>query len=185
MVCSIQCVGRVSLKALCPSLPDLRVSGGGMGSWGDTVSLSPSSPPLWWCSAQAHCALCPYLSPQVEHPLGIPLRSGYWHCCFSAQRLMSTWDVCMSPANTCKWIIKSDQPNPLQNLLGYTSQPWKPCTCLDLRPKKHPGVDRDIRGFNRWDVLNVWSKRVLERHPLWIAGDKKNTAAAAFFTLGG
>ena len=92
---------------------------------------------------------------------------------------MSTWDVCMSPGNTCKWIIKSDKPNPLQNLLGYTAQAWKPCTCLDLRPKKDPGVDRDSRGFNRWDVLNVWSKRVLERHPLWIAEDREHTAAAA------
>ena len=102
-----------------------------------------------------------------------------------SERLMSTWDVCMSPGNTCKWIIKSDKPNPLQNLLGYTAQAWKPCTCLDLRPKKDPGVDRDSRGFNRWDVLNVWSKRVLERHPLWITGDRQNTAAAAFFILGG
>ena len=30
VVCSVQCAGRVSLKALCPSFPDLRVSGGGM-----------------------------------------------------------------------------------------------------------------------------------------------------------
>ena len=30
-VCSVQCAGRVSLEALCPSLPDVRVSGGGMG----------------------------------------------------------------------------------------------------------------------------------------------------------
>ena len=31
VLCSVQCAGRVSLKALCPSFPDLRVSGGGMG----------------------------------------------------------------------------------------------------------------------------------------------------------
>ena len=85
-VCSVQCAGHVSLKALCPSLPDLRVSGIGMGSWGDAVSLPPSSPLLWWCSAQVPWALCPYLSPQEEHLLGIPLRSGCWHCCFSVPK---------------------------------------------------------------------------------------------------
>ena len=34
---------------------------------------------------------------------------------------------------------------------------------------------------NRWDVLHVSSERVLERHTLWIAGDRQNTAAV-FFT---
>ena len=32
VVCGVQCAGRVSLKALCPSLPDFRASGGGMRS---------------------------------------------------------------------------------------------------------------------------------------------------------
>ena len=86
VVCGVQCAGRVSLKALCPSFPDLRVSGGGMGLWGDTVSLPPSSPLLWWCSAQVPWALYPYLSPQEEYLLGIPLRSGCWHCCFSVPK---------------------------------------------------------------------------------------------------
>ena len=27
-----------------------------------------------------------YLSPQVKHLLGIPLRSGCWHCCFSVPK---------------------------------------------------------------------------------------------------
>ena len=31
VACSVQCAVRVSLKALYPSFPDLRVSGGGMG----------------------------------------------------------------------------------------------------------------------------------------------------------
>ena len=86
VLCSVQCAGRVSLKALCPSFPDLRVSGGGMGLWGDTVSLPLSSPLVWWWSAQAPWALCPYLSPPEEHLLGIRLRSGCWHCCFSVPK---------------------------------------------------------------------------------------------------
>ena len=32
VVCSVHCADHVSLKALCPSLPDFRVSGGGMAS---------------------------------------------------------------------------------------------------------------------------------------------------------
>ena len=52
----------------------------------ESVSLPPSSPLLWWCSAQAPWALCPYLSPQEEHLLGFPLRSGCWHCCFSVPK---------------------------------------------------------------------------------------------------
>ena len=86
VVCSVQWAGHVSLKPLSPSLPDLRVSVGGMGSWGDAVSLPPSSPLLWWCSAQAPWALCPYLSPQEEHLLGFPLGSGCWHYCFSVPK---------------------------------------------------------------------------------------------------
>ena len=64
-----------------------------------------------------------------------------------SQRLMSTWDVCMSPGNTYKWIIKSSQSDALQKLLGYNSQACKSCAYLDLRPKKDPRVDRDIKGF--------------------------------------
>ena len=41
------------------------------------------------------------------------------------------------------------------------------------------------QSFNRWNVLYIWSKRVLERHLLWTAGDRQNTEAAIFFTLGG
>lgn len=52
----------------------------------NTVSLPPSSPLLWWWSAQAPWALCPYLSPREEHLLGIPLRSECWHCCFSVPK---------------------------------------------------------------------------------------------------
>ena len=100
-----------------------------------------------------------------------------------SQRLMSTWDVYMSPGNTYKWIIKSGQPNTLQKLLSCTLQAYKPCTCLDLRPKKDPRADRDIKGVID-GMSYIWSKRVLQRHPLWIAEDRQKTAAAAFFTLG-
>ena len=97
---------------------------------------------------------------------------------------MTTWDVCMSPGNTYEWIIKLGQANTLQKQLGYTSQACKPCTCLALRPKTNSRVsDRATKG-KKWDVLHVWSERVLERHPLWIAGDRQNTAVV-FFTWGG
>ena len=85
MGCVVFSVLAVSLWRPCvlPS-PDLRVSGGGMGSWGDVVSLPPSSSLLWWCISTG--VLCPYLSPQVEHLLGIPLKFGCWHCCFSVPK---------------------------------------------------------------------------------------------------
>ena len=41
------------------------------------------------------------------------------------------------------------------------------------------------QSFNRWNVLCIWIKRVLERYPLWIADDRQNTESAIFFTLGG
>ena len=49
VVCSVHCADHCSLKVLCPSLPDFRISGGGMASWRDAVSLPPSSPFLLWC----------------------------------------------------------------------------------------------------------------------------------------
>ena len=64
----------------------------------------------------------------------------------------------MSPESTYKLIIKSDQTNTWQKLLGYTAQALKPCSCLDLRPKKDSRVYRDIRGFNRWDAIYLKEK---------------------------
>ena len=55
-----------------------------------------------------------------------------------SERLMSTWDVCMSPGETHKWIIKSSQTNTLQKLLGYTSQACKPCTAYIWGQRKVP-----------------------------------------------
>ena len=115
VVCSVQCAGRVSLKALCPSFPDLRVSGGGMGLWGDTVSLPPSSPLLRWCSAQVPWALCPYLSPQVEH-LENPLKSGCWHCCFSVSKAHEYLKCIHEPR---KYLQMNNQIRPAK----YTAKP--------------------------------------------------------------
>ena len=98
VLCSVQCAGRVSLKALCPSFPDLRVSGGGMGLWGDPLS----SPLVWWWSAQAPWALCPYVSHQEEHLLGIPLRSGYWHCCLSVSKAHENLGCVQEPRKCLK-----------------------------------------------------------------------------------
>ena len=136
-----------SLKALCPSLPDLRISGGGMGSWGNAMSLPPSSPHFWWCSAQVPWALCPYLSPQVEH-LENPLRSGCWHCCFSVLRALEYLECLHEP----KEMPTNESPNQVSQI-HYRScwdtlyRPANPVLCLDLRPKKDSRVDRDIKGL--------------------------------------
>ena len=111
VVCSVQWAGCVSLKALCPCLPDLRVSVGGMGSWEDAVSPPPFSPLLWWCSAQVPWALCPYLSPQEEYLLGIPLRSGCWHCCFSVRKAHEYLGCVHEPR---KYLEKNHQIKPVK-----------------------------------------------------------------------
>ena len=159
----------VSLKALCPSRPDLRVSGGGMGSWGDAVPLPPSSRLLWWCSAQAPWALCPYLSPQEEHLLGLPLRSGCWHCCFSVPKAHEHLGCMHEPR---KYLQTNHRIRPAKHS-------WR-CWVTNHRTAG-PGLETKDRSqswqrnqrFNSWMIFDVWSKRVLERHPLWIAGRRQ------------
>ena len=124
-----------------PSLPDLRVSGGGMGSWGDTVSLSPSSPLLWWCSAQAHCALCPYLSPQVEHLLGIPPRFGCWHCCFSVPKAHEYLGCVHEPR---KYLQMNQQIRPAKSSVEAVGLHFTALEALYL-----PGLETKERSWNR------------------------------------
>lgn len=53
-----------------------------------------------------------------------------------------------------------------------------------MRPKKGPRVDRNSKVLI--DGMSYISEvKVLERHTLWIAGDRQKTAAAVFFTPGG
>ena len=184
VVCSVQWAGRVFLKALCPSLPDLRVSGGGMGSWGEAVSLPPYSPLLWWCSAQAAWALCPYLSPQEEHLLGIPLRSGCWHCCFSVPNAHEYLGCVHEPR---KYLQMNHEIKPVKccaETVGVQFTGLQVLCSSRLKTKERSQSWQRYQRFDRWDVLHVWSKRVLERHPLWIAGDRQKTTDAAFSTRG-
>ena len=58
--------------------------------------------------------------------------------------------------------------------------------CLSrLETKERPQKYQRYQRFKRWDDFHVWSKRILERHPLWIAGDRQKTAAAEFFSWWG
>ena len=185
VVCGVQCAGRVSLKALCPSFPDLRVSGGGMGLWGDTVSLPPSSPLLWWCSAQVPWALYPYLSPQEEYLLGIPLKSGCWHCCFSVPKAHEYLWCVHEPR---KYLQMNNQIKPggcSAETVGVQFTGLQVLCLSRLETKERSQSWQRSQRFNRWGDFHVWSKRILERHPLWIAGDRQKTAAAAFVTRGG
>ena len=184
VLCSVQCAGRVSLKALCPSFPDLRVSGGGMGLWGDTLSLPPSSPLVWWWSAQAPWALCPYLSPPEEHLLGIRLRSGCWHCCFSVPKAHEYLGCVHEPR---KCLQTNHQIKPVRCSADTVGVQFKGLQVLGLsrlETKERSQSWQRYQRFHRRGDFHVWSKRVLERHPLWIAGDKQKTAAAALFTRG-
>ena len=115
--CVVFSVLVMSLLRPCvpPSLPDLRISGGGMGSWGNAMSLPPSSPHFWWCSAQVPWALCPYLSPQVEH-LENPLKSGCWHCCFSVSKAHEYLKCIHEPR---KYLQMNNQIRPAK----YTAKP--------------------------------------------------------------
>ena len=181
VLCSVQCAGRVSLKALCPSFPDLRVSGGGMGLWGDPLS----SPLVWWWSAQAPWALCPYVSPQEEHLLGIPLRSGCCHCCFSVPKAHE-YLACVHEPRKC--LQTNHQIKPVRYSADTVGVQFKGLQVLGLsrlETKERSQSWQRYQSFNRWNVLYIWSKRVLERYPLWIADDRQNTESAIFFTLGG
>ena len=166
VLCSVQCAGRVSLKALCPSFPDLRVSGGGMGLWGDTLSLPPSSPLVWWWSAQAPWALCPYLSPQEEHLLGIPLRSGCWHCCFSVPKAHEYLGCVHEPR---KCLQTNHQIKPVRCSADTVGVQFKGLQVLGLsrlETKERSQSWQRYQRFHRWGDFHVRSKRVLERHLL-------------------
>ena len=58
--------------------------------------------------------------------------------------------------------------------------------CLSrLETKERSQSCQRYERFKRWDDFHDWSKRILERHPLWIAGDRQKTAAAEFFSWWG
>ena len=72
-----------------PCVPPSLTSESVVEGWLHEEMQCPSLPPHLFSydvSAQAHWALCPYLSPQVEHLLGISPRSECWNCCFSVPR---------------------------------------------------------------------------------------------------
>ena len=155
VACSVQCAVRVSLKALYPSFPDLRVSGGGMGLWGDTVSLPSSSPLLWWYSAQVPWALYPYLFPQEEYLLGIPLRFGCWHCYFSVPKAHEYLGYVHEPRKYIQmnhWIRPAKYSAEAIELhftgLQALYLPW-------FKAKERSQSWQRYQRFNRWDVLHM------------------------------
>ena len=56
-------------------------------------------------------ALCPYLSPQEEYLLRIPLRSGCWHCCFSVPKAHEYLGCVHEPR---KYLEKNHQIKPVK-----------------------------------------------------------------------
>ena len=157
VLCSVQCAGHVSLKALCPSFPDLRVSGGGMGLWGDTLSLPPSSPLVWWWSAQAPWALCPYLSPQEKHLLGIPLRSGCCHCCFSVPKAHE-YLACVHEPRKC--LQTNHQIKPVRCSADTVGVQFKGLQVLGLsrlETKERSQSWQRYHRFHRRGDFHVWS----------------------------
>ena len=153
-----------------------------MGLWGDTVSLPPSSPLIWWCSAQAPWALCPYMSPQEEHLLGIPLRSGCWHCCLSVPKAHENLGCVQEPRKCLKMNHQIKPARCSADSVGVQFTGLQALCLPRLETKERSQSWQRYQRFNRWDVLHIWSKRILERQPLWIAGDRQKTAAAALFT---
>ena len=179
VLCSVQCAGRVSLKALCPSFPDLRVSGGGMGLWGDTVSLPPSC--LMMVSTGA---LGPVSIPVPSRGTPAGNSSKIWVLTLLFQCPKGSW-----VPGLCAWAQEmppNESSNQASQMLcrhcwGTIKRPASPGLSR-LETKERSQSWQRYQRFNRWDVLHIWSKRILERQPLWIAGDRQKTAAAALFT---
>ena len=185
VVCSVQWADDVSLKALCPSLPDLTVSVGGLGSWGDAVSLPPSilTSSLMMFSTGA---LGPVSIPVPSRGTPAGISSRIWMLTLLFQCPKGSWVPGM-----CAWaqeIPTNELSNRVRQILCRSSwailhRPASPVLAWTWDPRQIPESMTELPKENRLDVLHVWSERVLERYPLWIAGDRQNTAAV-FFTWG-
>ena len=130
-------------------------------------------------------ALCPYLSPQEEYLLGIPLRSGCWHCCFSVPKAHEYLGCVHEPR---KYLEMNHQIKPVKCCAETVAVQFTglQVLCLSrLETKERSQSCQRYQRFKRWDDFHVWSKRILERHPLRIAGDRQKTAAAEFFSWWG
>ena len=186
MVCGFQCASCLLSKGTL-SLTSLDLSEsvvGRMVSWRDKVSL------FLFCTCSlimfSTGALCPVpiLFPSRGTPAGNS--SKIWVLTLLFQCPKGSWVPGM-----CAWAQGkpiNESSNQARQILcrscwATLHRPVNPVLPTSEAKERSQSWQR-YQSFNRWNVLYIWSKRVLERYPLWIADDRQNTESAIFFTLG-